>query len=435
MGRSRSPLYRTVVALTLLTPAPGLRALSPPDTLRLTDVLVLAEERNPGLAAFRHGADAAELREPAASTLPDPMLQLGFMNFGLPEFNTDMAMSMAPSVQLTQTLPWPGKLGRQEDVAVRDRDMARVRSDEASWRVRARTTAVFFEIWSLDRRLEVMRSTLELLDGFRDVALAMYGTGSGLQADVLRADVEIARTTGEIRRMEGGRAAAVAVLNGILDRPVDTTVGVLDPGGLPRDLPPREALEGWAIEDRPLLAEATLGVERASAVAARADREIWPDLRLGLAYGQRDRGFGTEHMGSAMVGLTLPIFAGSRQHALRDAALAEERFAQARRSEVVAEVGASLGRLVADLDATRVLVDLYRDEVVPQARLNVESAFSAYRVGDVEFLTLVDAQMTANRYEAELYALVAAYGATLAALESAVGRTIPRDGPVLQETR
>ncbi|MDE3015129.1 MAG: TolC family protein, partial [Gemmatimonadota bacterium] len=218
MGRSGSSPFLTLAMLAVLGGMPPeLAAQEVHDTLRLGDVLILAEELNPGLVALRHGADAAELREPAASTLPDPVLQLGFMNFGLPDFNSDMPMSMAPSVQLMQTFPWPGKLASQEEIAVRDRDMAATRVDEASWRLRSRTSAVFYEIWSVDRRLDVMRSTLELLEGFREVALTMYGTGSGRQSDVLRADVEIARTMGEIRRMEGRREAVVAGLNGLLD--------------------------------------------------------------------------------------------------------------------------------------------------------------------------------------------------------------------------
>ena len=436
MGRSGSSPFLTLAMLAVLGGMPPeLAAQEVHDTLRLGDVLILAEELNPGLVALRHGADAAELREPAASTLPDPVLQLGFMNFGLPDFNSDMPMSMAPSVQLMQTFPWPGKLASQEEIAVRDRDMAATRVDEASWRLRSRTSAVFYEIWSVDRRLDVMRSTLELLEGFREVALTMYGTGSGRQSDVLRADVEIARTMGEIRRMEGRREAVVAGLNGLLDRPSDTPVVVVVVDSVPRDVPARSELEGWALDSRPLLAEALLGVERATAAAARADREIWPDLRIGIAYGQRDRGLGTERMGSATVGLTLPIFAGSRQNALRDAAFAEQRVAQARHTETRAQVVATIGAFLADLEAGRALVDLYRDEVVPQARTNVESAFSAYRVGRVDFLTLVDAQTTANRYEGELYALFANYGMTLTALESAVGRAIPSNGSTLRVNR
>jgi outer membrane protein TolC len=355
------------------------------------------------------------------------------MNFGLPELNSDMAMSMAPSVQLTQTLPWPGKLGRQEQVAVFERDMAVARADEAWWQLRTRTAGVVYDLYSLDRRLDVMAETLELLRGFREVALSMYSTGRGRQTDVLRADVEIARTEGEIRRMEGLRVARAAVLNGILDRPPSEPVPSVALGTLPRVLPPTDTLLTWAREGRPLLREAELGVHRAASATARAARDIWPDLRLALAYGQRDRGFGTERMGSVMVGFTLPVFAGDHQHALRDAAAAEGRMAEAREASARAEVAAVVARLVAELDAARSLVDLYRDDVVPQARTNVESAFASYRAGAVDFLTLVDAQTTANRYEMELHQLVAGYGATLSALESTVGRALPGlDGQFLE---
>jgi hypothetical protein len=53
----------------------------------------------------------------------------------------------------------------------------------------------------------------------------------------------------------------------------------------------------------------------------------------------------------------------------------------------------------------------------------------------VDFMTLVDAQMTVNRYEGELFTLLADYGKAIAALESAVGRALPRTGNSVTEER
>jgi len=50
-------------------------------------------------------------------------------------------------------------------------------------------------------------------------------------------------------------------------------------------------------------------------------------------------------------------------------------------------------------------------------------------------MTLVDAQMTVNRYEGELYELLGEYGKAVAGLESAVGRALPRTGRLLAEAR
>ena len=58
-----------------------------------------------------------------------------------------------------------------------------------------------------------------------------------------------------------------------------------------------------------------------------------------------------------------------------------------------------------------------------------------YRVGAVDFMTLVDAQMTVNRYREELHALLAGYGRLIAELEMTIGRAIPAAPPTLAEER
>lgn len=420
---------REVAAQETVSPA---RAAGP---IHLEDVLEQVRERNPRLQALRAAAAAAAHREPEASTLPDPLLQFGVMNFGLPDFNADMAMSMAPAVQLMQRIPFPGKLDLRGEIASYATGMAEAGAEEAWWNVRGAASNLFFELYALDRRLEVMRETLDLLKDFQQVAKAMYVAGTGRQADVLRADVEVARMDGEIQKMEAMRTAMAARLNALMDRPAETPVGSPALGALPLDIPDRSVLLSWAGETRPVLERGRLGVAQADKRRALADREIWPDFTVGLAYGQRNRGAGTERMGSATVAFSLPIHAGSRQYALRDEAVARERLAEAELDALEADVNARVGELLAELDRARSLTELYRDEVVPEARANVESAFSSYRVGKVDFMTLVDAQMTVNRYEGDLYQLMGEYGKAVAALESTIGRPLPRTGRLLAEER
>ena len=87
-------------------------------------------------------------------------------------------------------------------------------------------------------------------------------------------------------------------------------------------------------------------------------------------------------------------------------------------------VDAGIGQTLAELEQARVLIRLYREEILPQARATVESSLSSYRVGSVDFMTLVDAQMAVNRFEGEYYALLASYGTGIATLEMTIGRDI-----------
>lgn len=404
--------------------------------LTLAEVYELARERNPMIRAAGARADALETREASAGLPPDPTLQVGVMNFSLWDFGTGMPNSMAPSIQAMQRLPFPGKLGLAEEIAEQSTAMARAGAGEQWWEVRSMAARAFYGIYEVDRKLEVMRETLGLLRDFQQVARSMYSAGTGRQSDVLRANVEVARMDAEIERMVAMRRVAAARLNAVLNRPAETPVPRAVLPALPAEWPDAATLRSWAEETRPMLERSRTGVEQATTRQALARKQIWPDFSIGVQYGQRDAGaLGTARMGSAMIGFSVPIFAGSRQLRMRDEAAAMEAMAEAELVAARSQVDASLGELQAELERSRTLLELYRTEVLPQANANVESSFSSYRVGAVDFMTLADAQMTANRYETEYFTLLADYGRSVSELEMTVGRELPVATELMAEAR
>jgi outer membrane protein TolC len=120
---------------------------------------------------------------------------------------------------------------------------------------------------------------------------------------------------------------------------------------------------------------------------------------------------------------------------MREEAAAMREMADAELADARVQVDARLTELLADLERARTLIRLYRGEVLPQAEAAVQSSLSSYRVGAVDFMTLVDAQMAVNRSRQELDALRAGYGRALAELEMAVGREIPQGTDTLEEDR
>jgi outer membrane protein, heavy metal efflux system len=417
-------MLRSLIPCVALLALPHLAAAQEaPLTLR--EVQDLARERNPMLQASRAAADAVAAREPSAALPPDPQVQLAAMNLSLPELGTGMPSAMLPAVQVMQMIPFPGKLRLSGQIAQQASAMARSQADEVGWEVRADAAMAFYEVYTADRQLAVMAETLDWLRHFEAVATSMYSVGGGRQSDVLRAGVEVARMQADVARMNAMRTVAVARLNAVLDRPAATPVAAVVLPPLPRELPPAAELEAWAAAHRPLLERGRIGVERARSQAALAGREIWPDLSLGVQYGQRPGDMGTERMGSLMVGFSVPVFAGRRQYRMRDEAAAMERMAFAELGSARAEVAARVAELVAELERDRTLMVLYRTEVLPLAEANASSALSSYRVGRVDFMTLLDAQMTLNGYRQELYALLADYGRLISELEATVGRVLP----------
>ncbi len=403
--------------------------------LTLKEVLALAESRNPRLRAALHQVQASRAMEPEAGTLPDPMFEVGVMNLALPEFSADMPASMAPSFQLTQHFPLAGKRGLRQVMAGQATKALQAGSQETWWQVRREASGAFFTLYQVDRQIEVMSETLDLLRDFETVARSLYAAGSGRQADVLRATVEVARMDAEIQRMQAMRKAGAASLNALLDRPADTPVPTPSLPALPLGVPELQTLTQWAQETRPRLLAMSLGVEQAETMEELAKRSIWPDITVGIQYGLGRMAGDYKSMGGAMVGFGLPIHAGKRQYAARDEALAMRLSAEAGLEDARAEIGAEIAMEVAELDRSRSLLALYREDILPQARATVESALNAYRAGTVDFMTLVDAQMAVNRFQGEYFALVSSYGTSLAALEMTIGREIPVADLLILEDR
>ena len=89
-----------------------------------------------------------------------------------------------------------------------------------------------------------------------------------------------------------------------------------------------------------------------------------------------------------------------------------------------AETRGRMAELYADFTRARNLRVLYRTTILPQAEATVTASFAAYRVGDVNLMTLLDNQMTVNRYRQELITLDAEQGKAVAEMEMLLGRQL-----------
>ena len=283
----------------------------------------------------------------------------------------------------------------------------------------------FYDFYQADRNAAIASETRRLLQDVAKTAQTMYEVGGGRQADVLRSQVEIARMTADVVRMGTMRTAMSARLAAALDLPLDSAP-MARPAlpELPDSLPTLDSLVRLAESFRPMIRASELDLRAAEATARRLAKEIWPDLQVGVQYAQQGGVMGTERMGSLMIGATVPIYAKRRQLKMRDEGAAMQAMATYDLAAMRADTRGRVLELYADFVRARDLRALYRATVLPQARASVTSSLAAYRVGDVNFMTLLDNQMTVNRYRQELFTLEAEQGKALAELEMLVGRAL-----------
>lgn len=412
-----------VLVFGVAPPAASQSMLGGSSGLQLGALYTAAERANPRIAAAGALASAAVARVPGTRRPPDPQVQLGLMNRSLPGLGPMDPLGMT-QLQVMQMVPTAGKLGLAGAAATARAAGARERATDVRWEVRSHVAAAFYEVYRSERAITIAEATRRLMEDVAATSDAMYRVGETAQADVLKARVEVGRMTEEIVAMRSMRLMNLARLSGLLDQPVDSTTPPALLPLLPDSLPALDSLMRQAAAARPMVRAGEADLRAAENDARLASREIWPDLQVGVQYGQRGGMDGVERMGSLMLGASIPVFAGSRQFRMREETNAMRAMAAADLAAMRSETRARVGEMHVEWRRARNLRALYRTTILPQARASVTASLAAYRVGRVNLMTVLDNQTTVNKYEQELAALEAAEGMALADLEMLLGREL-----------
>lgn len=384
--------------------------------------------RNPELAAARAEASALAARAPAAGVLSDPMLSVGYENDG-----TAISLGTEPMSRLIfmaqQAFPFPGKLGAAEKVANADAARTRFRPERAALALAAavrRAHADLLEAREDQRLVDEQIETWGQIDG---TIRARYGAGMGTQQDVLRAQSERTRLLQQKRRDQAAEEGVLAELRRLLDLPPDAPVAVAA-RLLPEvtlDVPDRDEAVARALEATPEIHDAAALCERSSFAADLAKRGTQPDFVVTAAYMNRGS---LPLMWSASVGVTVPLFAGSRTRPV--VAEAEGLVEAAAKTEAALRTIAR-ARAEERLVRMRQLADEARldtEGVLVQDRLSVDAALAGYRSGGVPFVAVLEALSTFYQDRRAAVGRLSGFLRADADLrEAALDRTAPTGSP------
>ena len=398
-----------LVVCLALTPVP-----QTPPQVRLSDLLEEARRKNPRIHAAQAQVRADTAAADVAGSLDDPMAMVQLWNMPVDLSNVPLM------VNVTQWLPLGDKRGArraeanataaasQADLATRARD------------VEAEVAKAYFDLFLADRIIEVDGEIAATLRSLVGAAAARVSAARGEESEVLRAQSEELKVESDQEAARARRAAAVAKLVALLDRPAGTDLGRTSEPGLLPDLPPVEALRARALQQRPELAGARAGITAAGARAQAARAAAVPDL--GLSAGEMHVFRSATSPADFLflgVQVNLPVFGGKNRAraAGADAGLeAAREQAHAVETTVLADVEDALAEVKAEARQTEL-----HHHLIPLSRQAVASAMGSYAAGRGSFASVLDAQRDLQMHALDLAMHLASYAQHLADLERAVG--------------
>ena len=372
-------------------------------------------QRHPSLRAGALRRDALGHEARAALTWPDPML--GVMVDQVPPNSDPNAEMPMIRYQITQTFPWPGKLGFMREAIEKQRDAAGADLDTRKIDLRLNAERAYVMLWMNGKRREVNRAERAIATTIAQAALGRYGAGLGGHHEVARAQVEVNALDVENLDLEGEHTSVLAMINALRDRPPETAIA--EPTDImPAALPSLEALGDRAIAARPELRGMKAMQQESQAMARLARRMPYPDVMGSLWMNQM---IGAPPTMGAMIGFTIPVFSGS-QGAQRGAAFDERAQAAVEdattmRSMIRAEVAEAVVRVQT---ATRQL-DLIENVVLPKAHESFDASLAAYGTGTADIVSLLDSRRQLQQAELARVDAKARRLLAIAELEHAIG--------------
>jgi cobalt-zinc-cadmium efflux system outer membrane protein len=388
----------------------------------LADIVAEALTTNPEIVAAQKRYEAALQRPAQERSLPDPMVSAGYSANGRPWPGAGLGTEPTSNVgfMVSQEVPYPGKRDLRASIASREADSEFQQIEAARLSVIARVKQAYYRLAYADAVTGVLARNRALLDTLLKVSEGRYAVGQAAQQDVIKAQTQLSILELQRERVRQERATREGELNALLNRPSATPIGEPEDLQLTAFDPSLDALIARANEHAPMLRRDRLMVERSQLAVDAARKEYTPDVALTGGYFYMGA---MPPMYEFRIDVKVPL-----QRSRRAAAVAEQlSTVDAARSTYDSTRLGLQSRLQGDFrmaSTSARLARLYRDTVLPQARLALESSMASYQTGAVDFLSVLTNFGTVLEYEMTYFDELATYHTAVSRLEEMTGTPI-----------
>jgi outer membrane protein TolC len=407
-----------------LDPAP-----TPPDLLgpQAVDAYIhRALYENRMVQAARANVAAMHARIPQVTALEDPVVSNTI--YPIPSVAPQyFLMGYNPyNLMIAQQFPWCGTLRLRGEAAAQDVKVALAELCAAELDAVAAVKRAYYDLYFNERAEEILTENRKLAVDFVELAKVRVKTG-GSQQDYLRAEVVINDLDRELVRVRQGRTEARADLAQQLHIHPESELRTVP--GIPVATVPDQVdrLYRLAVAARPELTGRLAAIARDQRAVELARKRYYPNITLGLSYMDMEKtnaqapktASGFPNVG-LFVGFNLPVYHSKLAAGVAEAearAVADAKLYDAERDSTYREIK----NLITQARAQRDIIELFRASILPKSEQALNAAASDYRLGNVDYVTLITAWREVLQIQLQVAQVEAELGKALASLERAVG--------------
>lgn len=351
---------------------------------------------NPSIRSSQYRAQALEHRIEPVGTLDDP-----FFAAGVDQKPFDGSTGSVARYQISQSIPFPGKLSAKADIAENKARSAQSDFETVDREITVLATQAFYQAFFNQKALELNEKLVDLVEGAVESSKARYKTGDSIHHDWLLAKIELNVFIVERLKLTREQKTIAAVLNELRGQPTQTPIGPFKAIFLNDDLK-KDALP---FNNQPELKSLDFQLSLAESEQKLAKLSYYPDFVIqGMAMKPNSDMMNEKSNWGVMVGISLPLFFWRKQSELvissninREAVFLEKKNLENRLNTEVVDSKQQL-------KTARDIVELYQTSVMPITSLAVQNAKSGYEARRLPLSQFIETLKVQKTQELEFLA-------------------------------
>lgn len=405
--------FACVLALAVPTLAETPGETGKPFTLH--DLLEIATERNPTLAAFLANLAVSQGEAVTAFAYPNPTTNL-VGGYGESRGISPQISRNEYQATVIQPLEWPLKRESRIQAARSKVETARLDAEGFRLFLRAEVKDTFYRVLLADKQVELAVRNLETVRDLRRSIEIRVKTGEAPAFELIKADVELLKAQNEVAKRRSQVEFARAGLNALLGNVLPKSFTVAGQFSSPKTWPDLPVLIERAMETHPTVVRQRREVERWRYQLGFERQARVPDVGVGGLY---LRDVDKETFG---VVLSVPLPLWDQRQGKIATAMAEGRRAEADLERSRTELTKAITQEFQNYRIAAEQLTVFDTGLLRQAEEALRIAQISFRQGASGLLDLLDAQRvqraTLQEYHGALYDLSVAQ----AQLERVTGR-------------
>lgn len=364
--------------------------------LNLNDYLYEIKKENVTIQASKLRALAVKHKIKPSSTLDDP-----FVAVGLDEIPFDGGKAKVRRYQISQSLPFPGRLRAKYEIAETKAESLEFDAQTVTRQITVLGTQIFLRANYNKQEIILNEKIQKIIQEAIVSAKARYRTGDASHHEWLLAKLELSVLNVELLRLKRIEKTLTALLNELRNMPPDSQIEMnhndfFDDQEIQVNLDLQPELQSWKAQKKSAEAEFKL-----------AQLSYAPDFVIQgmiMEPTMKDQEMSQPSSWGVMVGVTLPLFFWRKQSELVSAAGQERLAAMADYQSLLNRLNTEIADAKQQLQSSIDVVKLYKNDVIPITEIAVKNARSSYASKSLPLRQLLDALRSQRTQELELLA-------------------------------